>query len=104
MVLGTIIILVNVRSEHIGKAERERKREGGRRREREGEGEEEERERERQRERERERASAGSKSYLSAIDKIDFIRDVIAYMCAVALVIGIAYDGDVSCNHYTLVS
>ena len=31
------------------------------------------------------------------IDKIDFVRDIVAYMCAVALVIGVAYDGEVSC-------
>ena len=30
-------------------------------------------------------------------DKIDFFRDIVAYMCAVALVIGVAYDGEVSC-------
>ena len=33
---------------------------------------------------------------LSFVDKIDFVRDIVAYMCAVALVIGVAYDGDVS--------
>ena len=38
-----------------------------------------------------------STNLLSIIDKIDFIRDIIAYMCAVALVIAVAYDGDVSC-------
>ena len=31
------------------------------------------------------------------VDKIDFVRDIVAYMCAVALVIGVAYDGEVSC-------
>ena len=47
VVLGTIIILVKVRSDHIGKAERERERETKREGERDGEGE---------REREKERA------------------------------------------------
>ena len=32
---------------------------------------------------------------LTPLDKIDFVRDILAYMSAVALVIGIAYDGDV---------
>ena len=31
----------------------------------------------------------------SFADKVDFVRDVAAYMCAVAMVIGIAYDGTV---------
>ncbi len=30
------------------------------------------------------------------IDRIDFVRDVTAYMLVVALVIGVAYDGKVS--------
>ncbi len=29
-------------------------------------------------------------------DRIDFVRDVIAYIITVALVIGVAFDGDVS--------
>ena len=38
---------------------------------------------------------------ISPSDKIDFVRDVLAYMCVVALVIGVAYDGNVSlsCNY-----
>ena len=51
MVLGTIIILVKVRSEDIGKAERERDEEGGREGER---GKEREREMKRKGERGRE--------------------------------------------------
>ena len=29
-------------------------------------------------------------------DKIDFVRDVVAYLLVVALVVGVAYDGTVS--------
>jgi len=32
---------------------------------------------------------------LTPLDKIDFVRDILAYMSAVALVIGVAYDGNV---------
>jgi len=33
--------------------------------------------------------------FLTPLDKIDFVRDILAYMSAVALVIGVAYDGNV---------
>ena len=59
--------------------------------------------RERERERQQSRADGKTTQYvfypLYNVDKIDFIRDVVAYMCAVALVIGVAYDGDVSGNY-----
>ena len=95
VVLGTIIIVVQVKSEHIGKPrERERERERERKRERE---------RERERKRERRGGRKGERGidyahffFILFLDKIDFIRDIVAYMCAVALVIGIAYDGVVS--------
>ena len=32
----------------------------------------------------------------SVTDRIDFVRDVTAYMIVVAIVIGVAYDGNVS--------
>lgn len=41
------------------------------------------------------RGSSSSSSSFPPADKIDFVRDVTAYILVVALVVGVAYDGDV---------